>query len=140
MEISKATKAENSIINTYIRQRIIKARRAKGYSLTYTAQNSGLYPEKLKQYETEIKPIPADDLWKLSISLNKPIYYFFEDVYSGQIQNAADITPEMLFADDTLRLISNYHKIQDTRIQLLLQGLIANIAKKLTVKIKSKKY
>lgn len=140
MKTSKETKAENSIINTYIRQRIIKARRAKGYTLTHAAQDAGLYPEKLKQYETEIKPIPAEDLWRLSICLNKPIFYFYEDMYSQQIQNAADITPEMLFADDTLRLISNYHKIQDTRIQLLLQGLIANIAKKLTVKIKSKKY
>lgn len=134
----KIQRSEDLYINMCVARKIREARKCNHFTTKQVGDCIGLKAEKVRRFEECKTPVTAEYLFKLSICLDRPVSYFFEDTYLPEAPQYLQLDSEVIYSAETLQLINAYYSIKDTKIKEYMHGLMLDLAKKLKTKVVQK--
>jgi len=128
--------SEPDPIDVYVGSRVRMRRTLLGKSQTNIGEALGLTFQQIQKYERGANRISSSKLYKLSKLLKIPVVYFFEEIpdqlkrdmptFKGEKPEPFD--QNQLSTDETLELVRNYYKIENTKARKKIFEFIKGIA------------
>ncbi len=118
-------------VDKYVGSRVRGRRMALGISQTKLANALGVSFQQVQKYEKGSNRISASKLLAISHILERPVSYFFDgaDEVGGREKSLApDDQRVAMDSREVYELISNYSRIPDESLRLVLRKLISNLA------------
>ena len=108
-----------------------------GLSQSTLADALGLTFQQVQKYERGANRISASRLHHISLVLDAPVSYFFEQLFEtpaaadrkGLAKSRVEIEHDQMTRRETLQLVRAYYRIEDPEIREHLQKLIKAAAK-----------
>lgn len=124
---SNVTENGHEAINVHVGSRVKLRRRILGITQKTLGDALGLTFQQVQKYESGVNRIGASRLYYLSVVLDVPIAYFFEELHSPlskkrEVENmpkterSGDDTIKML-TKETIELVHSYYQIKDRKVR-----------------------
>lgn len=123
------------LIDIHVGQRLRKRRVMLGISQTDLAKHLGITFQQVQKYETGKNRIGASRLYEISLMLETPVTFFFQEIPKSYNKRgmAEDMEQEEYGEDsvmnrETLELVKAYHKILDPNLRKKMLDTIKYIS------------
>jgi len=122
-------------VDIHVGQRIRKRRVSLGISQNELAKYLGITFQQVQKYETGKNRIGASKLYEISLMLDTPVSFFFQEIPKSYNKGMADISDQDVYETDvmnkeTLDLVKSYHKILDPNLRKKMLDTIKYIGTK----------
>src|SRR5579871_4263384 len=120
-------------IDVHVGSRVRLRRNMLGLSQEKLGEAIGLTFQQVQKYERGANRIGASRLWDLSLVLNCPVSYFYEDMSetaagasprllhhpetTAPLSNDKELKEEFVFNRETLELVRAYYSIKEGRVR-----------------------
>ena len=124
-------------IDLYVGTRVRMRRALLGMTQTNLADALGLTFQQVQKYENGTNRVSGSRLYGLSQVFDVPIEYFFEDMppevadsspaakNRGKAKTQPSDEPKLMGAQETLRLVRAYYKIEDAGVRKRVREMIS---------------
>ena len=129
-------------VDIHVGNRVRQRRTLMGYSQEKLGEAVGLTFQQIQKYERGANRIGASRLWDISLILEAPIAYFFEDMSSevgdrlseraAQVdihELRAQLKGDPLLKRETLEFVRSFSRIRDPEIRRNLNKFIIAVTK-----------
>ncbi len=121
-EIAASDKATNgpNPVDIHVGERVRLRRKMLGLSQTQLANELGVTFQQVQKYERGTNRIGSSRLFHISIVLDVPISYFFEQAETklpGYNATAVEVDSTIMEKQETREILEAYYKISDPRIR-----------------------
>lgn len=121
-------------VDVHVGSRIQLRRTLLGMSQTELGEASGVTFQQIQKYERGANRVSASRLWRLSIALDVPLQYFFDEMPadlagSGRSNRSEDGKVDGPYsARESLELFRAYYQIKDQQLRDRVRALVQAMA------------
>jgi transcriptional regulator with XRE-family HTH domain len=115
---------ETHPVDVHVGQRLRKRRVMLGMAQTELAKHLGITFQQIQKYETGKNRIGASRLYEISLMLEVPVTFFFQEMPKSYNKNGmSDVAEQEEYGEnevmnrETLDLVKSYHKILDPTLR-----------------------
>ena len=143
-DLEEANGQTKNSVDVHVGGRIRMRRTLLGMSQSTLAKSTGVSFQQVQKYERGTNRIPASRLHQLSLALNSPLSFFFEDLVDGRksVQRdtatlsgvyrsdrvSADHIYEQISTKEALELVRVYYRIQRQDVRRRVLELIKSLS------------
>ena len=120
---------KSSPIDLHVGTRVRQRRVLLGMTQTMLADTMGMSFQQVQKYEWGTNRISASRLFEMSQMFDVPVEHFFDDMppevvasspavkKRGKAKKLPSCEPELMGAQETMRLVRSYYKIEDADVR-----------------------